>query len=225
MDNGEVVRLGSKYIWGLPEGQSILMTKTMYQNIEIYAERDPIGTQMLRTEDIIEELNKIPRKLLKYVFCIVLSPLDNPLNSHFTKKYSVPNGIKSIAMVDSDMRQISIFKQVQNCDRNGAKSDLSENMTIIHEIGHLLDSRFGQGSISLSKGEKWRLAMEEDASIKGIQASSPEYYVPGNARIFKDIGEDFADTFKYFMNDITKSWFVITFPNRNKILEELWKIV
>ena len=66
----EIVRVGRKYVWGLPEGQTVLMTKTMYKNVEIYAESEPIGTQSLKTEDIIEELKQIDEKLLNIYFVL-----------------------------------------------------------------------------------------------------------------------------------------------------------
>jgi len=171
----EVIRVGRKYVWGLPEGQTILMTKTMYKNVEIYAEYEPIGTQPLKTEDIIEELKQIDEKLLKYIFCIVLSPLDDLTDNNFKNKYNLEADDKAIAMMSVDMKQISIF--ARTCNRHDAKQLISDQMTLVHEMGHLIDYKMGKDNKAISDSPEWKSAMEEDFEIEKTEDNLPTYYV------------------------------------------------
>jgi len=217
----EVICVGRKYIWGLSEGQPVLMTKTMYEKVEIYAEHEPIGTQPLKTEDIIEELNKIDKRLLKYISCIVLSPLEDSTDDNFKNRYNSEKDEKPIAIMNPDTMQISIF--ARPCNRNDAKELISGHMTLIHEIGHLIDYKFGKDNKTISESKEWEYAVGEDTKIKKTEDDLPKYYVSLNSEKTKNIREDFADSFIYFMLEKSKEWFRINYKNRNRILEELWK--
>jgi len=218
-ENHEIVKFGKKYVWGLQSGQTILMIKTIYENIEIYAEYEPIGTQSLKTEDIIEELDKIDKKLLKYVSCIVLSPLECPRNLQY--QILSNSNDKIIAEVDSITKQVSVF--ARECNRAEAKEIISDHITIIHEIGHLIDSNFKINNKCFSENKNWIDAMEEDNKIDQMQKDLPKYYVSESSERANSNKEDFSDSFIFFTYERSKQWFAHTYPNRNKILEELWK--
>jgi len=69
----ELHEYGSGVIVGMQEGQKIKWNdiETSF-GIHILEEYKPSGTQQLKAEDIIEELNKIPENIRKYVISVAL---------------------------------------------------------------------------------------------------------------------------------------------------------
>jgi hypothetical protein len=74
---------GSDVIFGLPDDQKIKCKDTIYLGVHILEEAESLGTQQLKTKDIIEELDKIPTKIRQYISSIVLATFSHPHQDWF----------------------------------------------------------------------------------------------------------------------------------------------
>lgn len=156
---------------------------TEYQRIDILEEAEPIGTQRLRTEDIIEEIDKLPENIRKYITSIVLFPFSFPDDD-------VNDPV--LASADWSKKQIIIYAISQ--DRQTLKDTLASNLTLAHEAGHIIDGcvlrNTGNSSYFLSYTPRWAMAMCADSKIKRTRDDLPLYLVSVYAEKRQSLGED-----------------------------------
>lgn len=213
-----IYEYGSDVVNGMPEGQKIKWTDaTTSSRIHVLEEYEPIGTQNLKIEDIIEELNKIPPNIRKYISIIVLAPFNHPGQDCINKRI----GRESTAFASGDWlnRQITIYAIPK--ERSILKETLSDHMTLPHETGHIIDGNIQRNMEFFAYTPRWTKAMCEDTKVEHITPDLPYYFVSPNAEDLKSLREDFADSVMYFSSSIYNKFLKTDFPNRYKILEEL----
>lgn len=182
---------------------------TTYQGIHILEEAESTGIQHLKTEDIIEEIDKLPKFIRKYIDVIALVPFACPYGEYEDPILADAKWLK---------RQITIYAIPQ--DRHVLKDTLACHHTLAHEAGHIIDREImqntGRSSNYLSYTPQWTKAMCEDS--KSARSENPPYLVSSYAEKRQSIGEDFADSVMFFANNDLV--FKENFPNRYRILEE-----
>lgn len=187
---------------------------TTYNGIHILEEAEPLGTQHLKTGDIIEEIDKLPQFIRKYISIVVLFPFACP--------YEEDEGDPILADAKWHRGQVTIYAIPQ--DRSVLKDVLARNHTLAHEAGHIIDREImrnkGHSSNYLSYTPQWARAMCEDVRIKRSESNMPSYLVSQYAEKRQSIGEDFADSVKCFSFQEGRVFLKDNFPNRYKILEE-----
>lgn len=199
---------------GLLKGQTVSMVSKLHKGVMIYAEDmelHPLGTQNLKIEDVEEELNKIPDKILKYISAVVLSPFSAAMDQYLQIRRG--SG-RTFATSLYQTGEIVIFQSPD--DRETMKQRIIADLTILHEIGHIIDGRNKTEEKSFSRGAKWIAAWKQDGVKNRHQYLG---YVSVNAGSLKSMSEDFADAFAMFVSQ--EGSFKQKFPNRARILEEL----
>jgi len=221
MSDREIREFGPDVVWGMPDDQKIKMTGTRQKNITVWEEFRPIGTQHLKSEDIIEELKNVPDFLSKYIALIVLSPFDLLKNSPFATR-------NPFASFNAYSAEILFPKRPE--DRNFLKTVLSNHLTLQHEAGHIIDGNIRGPNRFYSTGMEWLEAMCLDTKVKHTAPDLPKYYISENAESTKEIGEglalmeDFADSVMFFSDERRwKKFLKREFPNRYKTLDGLLK--
>ena len=213
-----VYEYGPDVVNGMQDGKKIKWNDTTTTSrIHILAEHEPIGTQRLITEDVIEELNKVPDIIRKYIHIIVLAPFTHPKQDYFNKRM----GKEGAAFASGDYvnRQITIYAIPE--ERNILKETLANHMTLSHEAGHIIDGNIQPNMEFFAYTPQWTKAMCEDTRIEHITPDLPYYFVSRNAEELKSLREDFADSVMYFSSKIYNEFLKINFPNRFKILEDV----
>jgi len=213
----EVVKeFGFQVLLGLPEDQTLPMRKTHYDHIKIYAEDVPLGTQRLITEDIIEELDEIPKPILRHVSAIVLSPFSCAMDQYLRIRNDMEG--KTLATVIPNTGMIIIFELP--VDISEVKQRMEQEQTILHEIGHIIDKKRGllEGNTYFSKGDKWNQARNRDNENR-INQCLYNGYVSEHAGASRSVLEDFAGSFVEFVK--RPNSFKQQYPNRVIILEGL----
>ena len=214
MPEPEIREFGPDVIWGLPVDQKMKMVITYHRSTKILEEAVPIGDQHLKSEDIIYELEKLPKYLSECIALIVLSPFDE---------------IDCFAASNDFSAQITIYAKNEN--RDFLKRRLSKHFTLPHEAGHIIDGNIRGLNKFYSTGMEWQEAICLDTRTKRNRTDLPEYYVSDYAvDTRKKFGkgrallEDFADSVMYFSDESGyKEFLKENFPNRFWILEDLLK--
>jgi hypothetical protein len=209
----EIHEYGSDVINGLPKGQKIKWSEFITTSkIHILEEYEPTGAQHLKAEDVIEELNKIPENIRKYISIIVLAPFS-------FSGYYAECPFASAYWLNSEIT-IYAFES----DRAFLKDKLARHHTIAHEAGHIIDRNImhgsGYSSNYLSYTPMWSKAMCADSQIMRVHEKWPSYLISPYAEDRNSIGEDFADSVMYFSYETSKAFLRDNYPNRYKILEE-----
>jgi hypothetical protein len=170
-----------------------------------------MGTQNLKTEDIIEELDKIPGNIRKYISVIVLAP------------FSFDGGADKPIFASADWSKSEIIIYAVEKDRAFLKDKLDRNHTIAHETGHIIDRNIMQSlehsSNYLSYTPMWSKAMCADSQIARVNHDLPVYLISYYAEDRRSIGEDFADSVMYYSYETSKVFLRENYPNRYKMLE------
>lgn len=206
-----ICEYGSDIITGLPNGQKIKCKDTIYLNIHILEEYEPMSTQHLKTEDIIEELDKVSKNIRRYINYVILAPFVCPI------EYPEVLG-PILATGHSDKGKIIIY--AIPASRDYLKSTLAEQFCLSHEAGHIIDGKKESKNDSFACSSRWTMAMCEDSKSRK-RADLPKYYVSWYAQDMKSLHEDFADSVMYYSDDRHRIFLKENFPNRYKILEEL----
>jgi len=219
---------GPDFVRGMPEGQTIWMVSTEYDNITIWEECEPLGTQPLKTEDVIEELKAIPKNILNYVTSVVLSPFSSEADPALRKLFHDENSI-TVADTNSYIKQITIY--AIPLSRSAAKQHISVHRTIQHEAGHIIDYAIqartpGTGYDLFSRDDEWTTAMNEDIKIKQAEKAEnglPQFFITPYADKMKWKQEDFAEAVAIYSVESNREPLKEYCPNRYKILEKILK--
>jgi hypothetical protein len=186
---------------------------TTYKGVHILEEAEPTGIQHLKTEDIFEEIDKLPKNICKYITSVVLFPFPCPYEE---------DGDPILADAKWLRRQVTIYAIPQ--DRIVLKDTLTSHHTLAHEAGHIIDREImqnkGHSSNYISYTPRWAKAMCEDSRIKRTSLDISPYLISPYAEKRQSIGEDFADSVKCFSFQEGKVFLKDNFPNRYNILEE-----
>jgi hypothetical protein len=186
---------------------------TIYKGVHILEEAEATGTQHLKTEDICVEIDKLPKYICKYISTVALVPFPCPYEE---------DGDPILADAKWLKMQVTIYAIPQ--DRIVLKDALAHHHTLAHEAGHIIDREImqtkRQSSNYLSYTPRWVKAMCEDGRIKRTGLNMSTYLVSQYAEKRQSIGEDFADSVKYFSFQEGRVFLKDNFPNRYKILEE-----
>ena len=207
---------GSDVISVMPKGQTMKWLETVHLGVCILEEAEPIGAQNLTTEDIIDEINKLPKSIRKHIVSVVLSPFIHANDADG----EVDNPI--FASADWSKAQITIYAiPIERCV---LKDNLARHLTLAHEAGHIIDRNIMQNtecsSYYLSYTPRWAKAMCEDSKIKRVRSDLPPYLISQYAEKRQSIGEDFADSVMYFSYPNQRAFLKENYPNRYEILEE-----
>lgn len=197
---------------GMP--QPTKFVGTTYQNIIIWEEYEPIGTQNLGVQDIIEEIKQTPEVIKNYITAIILSP------------YNHPN-----PKIDAFASQCELLGHIIIYGRSNNIEELKSRMrsgTLRHEAGHIIDRKINPDWERFSWSTTWRNAQKHDARIGKGKFNFPINWVPGNAEKYSKeysiewgLEEDFADSVKFYSgNEALNTLLKIFYPNRNKILRK-----
>jgi hypothetical protein len=214
-----VCEYGPDIVLGMPDGQKTKMRNFLFENITIVEEDAPMGTQKLKADDIIEELEKIPKNIRKYIRSVVLSPYTYPCPKYFAGENEKEELI--LASGDYVNRQITIYALPQ--DRSVLKEGLANNFTLAHETGHIVDRAIDPKRGFFAYTLQWSKAICEDSKIKRNKSDLPSYLVSPYAEHKQSIREDFADSFMFFLDKGRREVFLKeNYPHRYKILEELF---
>jgi hypothetical protein len=205
---------GPDVVTGMPEDQKIRWKDAItISRIHILEEFEPIGTQKLKTEDIIEELNKLPKCIRKHIGTVVLAPFNH-----------IDDEDDNLILASADWAKAQITIYAIPLDRSGLKDKLAQNLTLAHEAGHIIDRNItqntGLSSYYLSYTPLWSKAMCEDGKIKRTRSDIPSYLISPYAEKRQSIGEDFADSVMYFSHPDYRAFLKENYPNRYKILED-----
>jgi len=222
----ELHEYGSGVIVGMQEGQKIKWNdiETSF-GIHILEEYKPSGTQQLKAEDIIEELNKIPENIRKYVISVALVPFTHPYKEHFISEEEVEDGWAIIGSGDYCKNQITIY--AVPLDRSILKDVLRKELTLGHEAGHIIDGDPRAKAKLKTKGRfishtpQWTMAMCKDSKIKRASTELPSYFVSKYAEDAYLLNEDFAESVKCFSDEYFRAWLSQYCPSRYKILDDL----
>lgn len=209
----EIRVYSSDVINGLPKNQNIEWRDVITASkIHILEESVPTGTQRLKVEDVIEELNKIPENIRKYISIIVLAPFS----------FSGDSAECPFASADWSKSEITIYALEH--DREFLKKLLADHHTIAHEAGHILDRNImwgkGYSSYFLSYTPMWSRAICADSQIQRSLKDLPPFLISTYAEDRQSIGEDFADSVMLYSYETSKIFLKDNYPNRYKILEE-----
>jgi hypothetical protein len=209
--NTEIHDYGSSVINGMPKGQKIKWREFITTSrISILEEYAPTGAQHLKVGDIIEELNKIPENIRKYISIIVLAP------------FSGDGAEDPFASADWSKSEITIY--AFDHDRAFLKKQLADHRTIAHEAGHIIDRNImrnkGHSSYYLSYTPMWSKAMCADSKLRRLDLDPSLFLISPYAECRQSIGEDFADSVMLFSYETSKELLKENYPNRYKILEE-----
>lgn len=187
---------------------------TAFENIIIWKECEPLGTQKLSVDDIIEELKRTPEDIMKHIISIILSPYGHP-----------KSGIEAFASVCDLPGYIIIYNSHHS--REESKDHMMKLGTLRHEVGHIIDRKLGYDNKKFSHGAKWERARKLDARVGKVH-SYPKNWLPGSAEKYSKenlewgLEEDFADSIRCFTgNNIWNSMLKDNYPNRYKIIKEL----
>jgi len=216
----EIHEYGSNVIIGMQKGQKIKWTESITTSrIHILEEYEPTGTQKLKTEDVVGELNKVPENIRKYINIIVLTPFIHPCIDYFIKR----SGRELIAFASSDYlkREITIFPTP--VERSEAKQTLSQQLTLAHEAGHIIDAVIQPPEMGFfAYTPTWTKAICRDTNVEKMRRNLPSYLVSPYAEEMKSLREDFADSVMYFSDEENyKKCLKENFPHRYKILENI----
>lgn len=160
MSERMVCEYGPDIVHGMPQGQRMKMVHTVFENITVVEEFEPIGTQRLRAEDIVEELRKVPDNIRRYIISVVLSPFSCPPEEFFG------DGDKEEPIFASgDWAKGLITIYAIPIDRDVLKDKLAKNLTLAHEAGHIIDWIAPPKTEFLSCTPRWSKAMCEDSKI------------------------------------------------------------
>ena len=184
-----------------------------------------MGTQQLKAEDIIEELNKIPENIRKYVISVALVPFTHPYKEHFISEEEVEDGWAIIGSGDYCKNQITIY--AVTLDRPTLKGVLRNELTLCHEIGHIIDGDARAKAKLKTEGRfishtlRWAMAMCKDNKNKRATTELSSYFVSKYAERTYLLNEDFADSVKFFSDENCRAWLKQNCPSRYRILEDL----
>ena len=219
MPEFNVREYGSDVIFGMPDGPKTKWKETAYLGVYILEEYEPIGTQNLKTEDLINELGKVPNNIRKYITSIVLAPFSHPHQEWFNKRMGREGN--AFASANPELGQITIYAIPK--ERAILKETLSKHFTLAHEAGHIIDAVIQQPEFGFfAYSPKWSKAMCEDSRVERNRSDLPSYLVSPYAEEMKSLRDDFADSVMYFSSEGRyKEFLKENFPNRYKILEEL----
>jgi hypothetical protein len=222
----EIHEYDSSVVVGMPKDQKIKWKdiETAFR-IHILEEYEPSGAQHLKAEDIIEELNRIPENMRKYVTSVALVPFAHPYKDHFISKEDAEDGWTIIGSGDYYKNQITIY--AVPLDRPNIKSVLRNKRTLCHEAGHIIDgdprakAKLKIKARFISHTPQWTMAMCQDSKIKRESTELSSYFVSKYAEGMYLLNEDFADSVKYFSDEFCRAWLKQYCPSRYKILEDL----
>lgn len=169
----------------------------------------------------LNEINKLlketPSFMKETITEINLFDFDCNLNLFFAMKYEGSISKSFTSSASSDGSAISFWKP-SLFDLNSKKDSLEYAQgveTLHHEIGHNIDNRLGKCEHSYEmwtfKNQLWNEAIERD----GGRDYAPTEYAK------KTLQEDFAESIAKYMKD--PSYFAEKFPNRAKILQNIFK--
>lgn len=218
---GPVQEFGPNFVRGMPADQRIKMVPLVFKHITIWEEYEPKGTQHLRAEDILDELRYIPNCIINYISSIVLSPFDCDSNDYWRKRTG-DKGLVGIANPDPHTKQITIYAIPES--RNILKQYLKDNLTIQHEVGHIIDFLTPSHGKFLSEGVDWSSAMLKDMEVKPVEKMKhalPTYYVSDDAKELDTNPEDFAESVAIYSVKNYRMRFRKCYPNRCEILKRL----
>jgi len=211
----------SNVITSLPKGQNLKVKETKFLGVCILEEADPIGAQQLKTEDIIEELKKIPDYIRKFIISIVLNPFPHPDPDFFES--NIGRKICPLATAYSAKGQIIIYAIPK--ERTVLRDTLAKQSTLLHEAGHIIDGIVPKGQERLAQyiayTPRWTRAMCEDSKYQQEMYGRSQYFVSPYAEELNSLREDFADSVRFFSDGINDEILKANCPNRCKILEEL----
>jgi hypothetical protein len=227
-ENANIREFGPDFVRGMPEGQTIWMVGTEYDDTTIWEECEPLGTQNLRSEDIIEELKKIPKSIRKYITSVVLSPFNSEADYAF-REYFHAKSLTAIANPNPYIKQVTIY--AYPLSRIMAKQLISDNRTIQHETGHIIDylieaSIPGTTYKLFSRDDEWTAAMNEDIKMKQSEKAErglPRFFITPYADRISWKQEDFAEAVAIYSVESNREKLKEYYPNRYKILEKLLK--
>jgi hypothetical protein len=185
----------------------------IYLGVHVLEEAEPSGIQHLKSEDIFEEIDKLPKYICKYITSVALVPFSCPYEE---------DGNPILADAECFKRQVTIYAIPQ--DRIVLKDALARHYTLAHEAGHIIDREIlqnkGHSSNYLSYTPQWARAICEDSKIKRITLDQPLFLISPYAEKRQSIGEDFADSVMLFSNREGNLFLRENYPNRYRILEE-----
>lgn len=222
----EIHEYDSSVVVGMPKDQKIKWKdiETAFR-IHILEEHEPTGVQNLRAEDIIEELNRIPENIRKYVTSVVLAPFMCPYNDHFISKEEAEDGWTIIGSGDYYKNQITIY--AVPLDRSTLRGVLRNELTLGHEAGHTIDgdprakAKLKTEARFISHTPHWTMAMCKDSKLNRGNTELSSYFVSKYAERCNLLNEDFADSVKFFSDEGCRAWLKQNFPSRYKFLENL----
>jgi hypothetical protein len=208
---------GPDVISGLDAHQKIKFKDTTYQGVHILEEAEPLGTQHLKTEDIKEELDKLPKNIRKYITSIVLAPFTHPHQDWFDRRSGREGN--AFASANPELLQITIYAIPQ--ERNVLKDTLAKHFTLAHEAGHLIDGKIQPPEFGFfAYTPTWSKAICEDSRVKRNREDLPSFLVSSYAEELKSLRDDFADSVMYFSDEGGyKEFLKENFPNRFRLLE------
>jgi hypothetical protein len=191
---------------------------TTYLGVHILEEATPIGTQHLETDDIIEELEKVPTNIRRFISSIVLFPFGHPKPDFFSKRAG--RKIILLASANANLRQITIYAFPEK-SQNVMKDYLANQFTLLHEAGHIIDGVVLRQEEFVAYSSRWTQAMCKDCQVRHNKSKYSAYFVSSYSEEMQSLREDFADSVMYFSDGIHNEDLKTYCPNRYKILEEL----
>jgi hypothetical protein len=210
-----IKEFGPEVLLGMPgDYPPIKMTGWPYKGATVWEEVDPIGTQHLKAEDIIEKLKSFPDYLSRPVRYVILSPFSGPNECV---------GEKTWASCNYEKAQITFF--MQPFDREFSKRYLLSNkLALQHEIGHIIGGNLIYRKNFNKSNIGWIESMCLDSKIERVRSDLPKYYVSRNAEKAKSefdaLLEDIADSVaQYSEGNNLRNQLKENYPNRYKILE------
>jgi hypothetical protein len=221
-NNPTIREYDSDVITSLPKDQKLKIKETEYIGVHILEAIEPIGTQQLKTEDIVDELKKIPSYIRKFIISIVLNPFPHPDPDFF--EATIGRKINPLASAYSPKGQIIIYA-IPDEERGVLKDMLAKQSTLLHEAGHIIDGTVLRGQERaaqyLAYTPRWTKAMCEDSKYQQEMYGRSHYFVSPYSEELNSLREDFADSVMYFSDGINDETLKANCPNRCKILGEL----
>ena len=167
--------------------------------INIYGNNAKLEIARSRLEKI---LSKIPASILQTIDGISIFDVQNPEDIYW--KYARNYHGDFCSSANGGGREIYYWNS------GGAITNNEEGLgTLIHELGHNIDTFLGNGQFWTEINPTWQNAMNRDG--KG--------FISNYSRESNDIREDFADSFKKYM--IAKNYFRLLYPNRASIIDNI----
>jgi hypothetical protein len=107
------------------------------------------------------------------------------------------------------------------------KKCLTDNMTIQHETGHMIDFLTPSTGKFFSEDSEWCSAMLKDREVKSkekVENGLPAYFVSDSAEKYGANPEDFAESVAIYSVDHYRKLFREYNPNRCKILKRIFNV-